>query len=198
MSNRNRNREIKTITVRELELKGACKDGMLWFKNNIGSLDVDKLDSIKDIKGDYNNYIKWLRDNFIPKIISTYDDNGNQLTSKHPDGYSWTKTYDEKGNELTFKDSDGYSWTKTYDDNANELTFKNSYGYSWTKTYDDRGNELTSKDSDGDGWSKTYDDNDNELTYEKSNGYKWTRTYTRTDKEFIQTFNGEVEVHIIF
>jgi YD repeat-containing protein len=40
------------------------------------------------------------------------------------------RTYDNDGNQLTYKDSDGYSYGYTYDSNGNELTFKNSDGYS--------------------------------------------------------------------
>ena len=60
----------------------------------------------------------------------TYNKNGNQLTFKHSNGYSWEKTYNVNGRELTYIDSDGLSWEFTYDKNGNELTYKHSNGFS--------------------------------------------------------------------
>ena len=39
----------------------------------------------------------------------TYNKNGNQLTFKHSNGYSWEKTYNVNGRELTYKHSNGFS-----------------------------------------------------------------------------------------
>ena len=60
----------------------------------------------------------------------TYNQNGNQLTFKDSNEYSWEKTFNVNGRELTFKDSDGLSWESTYDDNEKELTYKHSCGIS--------------------------------------------------------------------
>ena len=46
--------------------------------------------------------------------------------------------------------------------------------------------------------TKTHDGNGNQLTFKRTDGDSWERTYTTTDTEFIQTLNGEVEVHVVF
>jgi YD repeat-containing protein len=79
----------------------------------------------------------------------TYDLNGNPLTYKNSDGYSYVRTYDANSNELTHTDSDGYTCESTYDEFNNELTFKDSDGYTYEYTRDLKGNPLTYKDSDG-------------------------------------------------
>lgn len=80
---------------------------------------------------------------------STYDSNGNMLTSKNSTGDSYEYTYGLDGKELTYKRSHGFSYERTVDSNGNELTHKNSNGYSYERTYDSNGNELTFKDSNG-------------------------------------------------
>jgi hypothetical protein len=66
---------------------------------------------LKDIKGDYNDYILWLKDKFY---YSTYDTYGNCLTYKNSKGYSCDKTYDSYGNCLTSKDFVGNEFISTY------------------------------------------------------------------------------------
>ena len=64
----------------------------------------------------------------VDKFECTYDSNGNVLTCKNLDGYSYECIYDSNGNILTFKSSNGYSEEYTRDSNGKELTYKNSYG----------------------------------------------------------------------
>ena len=183
--------DMNYITEEVLTKLDACEDGKAWWlRNELSGFPVDRL---KEIKGDYNDYIVWLKDKFYN---CTYNSYGNRLTYKDPDGYEWTKTYDSYGNCLTRKDSDGYEETRTYDSNGNCLTYKDSYGNGWSRTYDSNGNRLTYKDSDGLIWSKTYDDNDNELNHKQSNGYEETRTYDdkgnlTSDDDNIYKYNRE-------
>jgi len=47
-----------------------------WIRNGLPGFPVTKL---KSIKGDHNEYIRWLKDKFYNY---TYDENGNILTYK--------------------------------------------------------------------------------------------------------------------
>jgi len=69
-------------------------------------------------------------------------------TSKTPHEFIYEFTYDKNGNALTYKYSDGYSWERTYDENGRIITYKDSTGYSWERTYDEKGNVIY-KNSDG-------------------------------------------------
>ena len=52
--------DMNFITEEVLIKLKACEDGKKWWLRNIGEgFPVARL---KDIKGDYNNYIEWLKD----------------------------------------------------------------------------------------------------------------------------------------
>jgi YD repeat-containing protein len=83
--------------------------------------------------------------------LELFDKEGNKVYSfvVHSDD-SWEKTtWDKEGNKLTSENSDG-DWCKfTYDSNGNLLTHENSNGYWYKRTYDSDGKELTFEDSYG-------------------------------------------------
>jgi hypothetical protein len=138
---------METITVEFLKKQKACTEAInLLERNGITSFEAST------VKGDFGNYRVWL----LEKLKSTYDVNGNCLTSENSNGYSWTKTYDGNSNCLTSENSNGVSWTRTYDVNGNELTHENSNGYSETSTYDVNGNCLTFKNNEGSSETREY------------------------------------------
>ena len=100
------------------------------------------------------------------------------------DGYWSEKTYNEMGNELTTKNSNGYSSERTYDEMGNKLTHKNSNGYCTERTYNERDNLLTYKNSDGYSYEYTYDERDNLLTYKNSDGLFKIKGKEVTEKKF--------------
>ena len=69
------------ITEEVLTKLDACEDGKKWWLRNVGEgFPVSRL---KDIKGDFSNYITWLKDKFYN---SKYDKNGNRLSTKNSNG----------------------------------------------------------------------------------------------------------------
>ena len=183
------------ITKEVLQDLKACKDGLSWWVNNgLTSFDSDNL---KHIKGDYKDYISWLKNEFYNPPVRTYDVYGNILTSKNNNDYSKEYTYDIYGNRLTCKDSSGYSITFTYDKYGNMLTCKdNNNNYSKEYTYDEYGNELTLKDSDDYTAEYTYDEYGNMLTCKDSNCYSITYAHIHTDKSYIIKENGKIILNI--
>ena len=150
--------DMNYITEHVLKILNACSDVKEWWvRNGLSGYPVSRL---KDIRGDFKDYISWLKDKF------------------------YNYTYDDKGNKLTYKNSDGFSKEYTYDSNGNILTYKDSNGFSKEYTYDDKGNRLTYKDSRGLYEEYTYNDKGNMLTYKNSNGFYETHTYSITTKEF--------------
>jgi YD repeat-containing protein len=98
--------DMNYITEEVLTKLDACEDGKAWWlRNELSGYPVSRL---REIKGDYKEYIVWLKDKFYN---CTYDSYGNRLTYKDPDGYEWTKTYDSYGN-LTSDDDNIYEYNR--------------------------------------------------------------------------------------
>ena len=57
------------------------------------------------------------------------------------------KKYDERGNEIYYKYPDGYTVWKEYDENNNLIYYKNSFGNEyWYKWENDEQIEITQKE----------------------------------------------------
>ena len=57
---------MNLVNKKSLKEKKACRDGRRWFLENIGVLEISK---IKDIEGDYNGYVRWLKEQYLGDII---------------------------------------------------------------------------------------------------------------------------------
>jgi YD repeat-containing protein len=83
--------------------------------------------------------------------LELFNKEGKQVYEflKHLNGNWYERTYDSNGNLLTFKNSDAYSYVFTYDLNGKLLTYKNNKGHWIEYTRDSNGKELTFKNSNG-------------------------------------------------
>jgi len=61
-------------------------------------------------------------------IEITYDDNGNLIHAKHPDGFEIWNEYDKNGEIIRRKDSGGYEQRYDRDDNGRIIHYKDSAG----------------------------------------------------------------------
>lgn len=87
-----------------------------------------------------------------PVTIFGYDDKGNQVYRKNPNGWSRTATYTTTFNQVaTATDELSNSVSYTYDTNGNLTKFTDGDDYEWTFTYNSDGNvtKATSPDPDG-------------------------------------------------
>jgi len=103
------------LTEEFLKQRKACKEG-IEFAKNYGLIGSD-LNHIDEVKGDYNNFVSWLKNEV--KSEKKYDKNGNLIYSKDSDGYWKESKYDENNNLIYFKNSDGYWKESNYDENNN-------------------------------------------------------------------------------
>ena len=138
------NMNMTIITEEVLNKLNACEEGKNWWLRNVG--EGFPVSRIKDIKGDFNKYISWLKDRFYN---NTYDEKGNVIGTKCSTGY-WTEmTYNENGNRLSYKNSNGDWEICVYDDRGNQIHVKNSDDEWEEYVYDKNGNLLSSKYSVG-------------------------------------------------
>ena len=181
----------KFITEELLTRLKACKDSKDWWvRNNLEGFPTSRL---HEIKGDYNNYISWLKNELYN---STFDSNGNRLTYKTSNGYWCKATYDSRSNQLTHEDSDGYWWEATYDSNGNQLTHEDADGFWWEATYDPKGNQLTYKDADGYWWKATYDSKGNRITFTNAEDLNWKMSFVEKDDFLISIEDNEEVLRI--
>lgn len=69
------------------------------------------------------HYAKMIDNREAP--IAKYDDFGNLIYFKDPDGYEFWKEYDSKNRLIRFKDSKGYDFQKEYDLKPKKVVIKN-------------------------------------------------------------------------
>src|SRR5690554_4027542 len=100
--NFNRCIEMK-LTKELLEQYNACSDAIRFCeRNQLFGFPLERLD---EIEGDYDGYVKWLKDEL--KAVRTYDDHGNKIhykDSNDNDNEYW-QTFDDHGNIIHYKDS---------------------------------------------------------------------------------------------
>ncbi len=69
----------------------------------------------------------------MSKVIKKYDEKGNKIYQKNPNGFEYWQEYDENNNIIHYKTSNGEWWWK-YDENNNLVYSKRSFGYeNWYK-----------------------------------------------------------------
>ena len=77
--------DMNYITEEVLTKLDACEDGKAWWlRNELSGYPVSRL---REIKGDYKEYIVWLKDKFYN---CTYDSYGN-LTSDDDNIYEYNR-----------------------------------------------------------------------------------------------------------
>ena len=156
---------MKTLSLEFLEQNNACKEGIMFVKNN--NLLNFPFELLNEIKGDHNGYIKWLKeciDGGYEYDVDYYkDSNGIE---------SWYE-YDENNNLIHYKDSTGYEYWESYDKNSNLIHHKDSTGYEEWYEYDENNNLIYYKDSEGIEYWNRYDENNNLIHYKDSNGYEY-------------------------
>ena len=69
-----------------------------------------------------------LRKNTNMTEIKEYDEKGNLIRHRHPDGFESWMEYDTKGNLIHRRDSDGFEAWREYDANNNLINYRNNDG----------------------------------------------------------------------
>lgn len=104
------------------------------------------------------NLVK-VKDELTITSSSTFDSDGNRLTSTDPNGNITSYTYDARGNLLTITDPKSRVTTMTYDTADNLLTAANSAGKVVTYTYDANNRVTSIKNPLNQTTSYTYNEN---------------------------------------
>ena len=157
-----------TILTKELLIKfGACEEGISFCESN--KLFGFELSRIDEIKGDFNNFVLWLR--YQNNIKRKYNSHKNLIYKETSDG-NWTNwEYDSNGNLIYEEDSNGNCIKWEYDFHGNKIYQENSNGNWWKYQYDSNGNILYEEHYTG-YWKKIeYDSNGNKIKEKNSNGY---------------------------
>ena len=203
------------VNKETLEHLNACEDGKNWFLRNIGELPVVK---IKDIEGEYEGYIGWLRINFSPskaRETKIFDDKGNMVFYKDSLGVSQKRKFNDKGEVISYADSKGWKWEKIYNPEGKVLFYSDNTGASWTKTYDKKNRELSYTSSNGDSWIKEYSDNSilckhhngkesievfdnrgNKISYLDNSGFSWAKTFNA--EGYLTSLTNSLGMHDAF
>jgi YD repeat-containing protein len=160
---------MKTLSLEFLNQYNACKEGIMFVKNN--NLLNFPFDLLNEIKGDHNGYIKWLK----ACIGGGYEYDKNHY--KTSNGYEEWKEYDQNNNLIHYKISNGYEEWKSYDERNNIVYYKNSNGIEYWINYDQNNNVVHIKNSNGIEYWKEYDQNSNLIHYKNSKGYEYWINY---------------------
>jgi YD repeat-containing protein len=148
---------MKTITLEYLIKNKACKEAISFVKrNNLNNFPIKKL---KEVKGDYSGFKEWIINEL--KIIKKYDDKGNMIYVKYPNGNEYHYKYDDKGNKIYEKYPSGDEYHRKYDDKGNMIYVKDPSGDEYHRKYDDKGNKIYVKYPNGDEYHYKYDDKGN-------------------------------------
>lgn len=189
------------LTKELLHQCGACENGIDFCeRNKLFGFDLDRID---DIQGDYEDYIAWIRSTIINEnwiydqhgnlikekldnnvifnytggieTISIFDERGNKISDKAPDGWWVNYEYDERNNRTMREYSDGKITKWFYNDNNNIIkTQWLPVDFEVINEYDVNNNLITVTDSRGYVITYEYDSNNN-CTHElHSNGY-WVK-----------------------
>ena len=85
---------MKTLSLEFLNQYNACKEGIEFIKRN--NLLNFPFELLNEIKGDHNEYIKWLKE-----CIGSgyeYDENNNLIYYKNSKGYECWNKYNSNNN----------------------------------------------------------------------------------------------------
>ena len=74
------------------------------------------------------------------KEIKEYDNRGNEIYFRYPDGVEAWREYDENNNLIHYRNSNGLEWWSEYDANNNLIHLRNSTGAEFW--YDENGNSI--------------------------------------------------------
>jgi YD repeat-containing protein len=174
------------LTVAQLKHHDACKEGIDFAIRN--KLIGFPLDMLSDIKGDYKNFIIWVKQSLDEELLE-FDEYGNCITIRDWDGYENTFEFDEHGNKtFEFNEGEHYSCAYVYDKNNNLISKNDSYDdgssvftydsnnrltmsvepmntsinpYITWYSYDEHGNISQKRDSNGYSTTFQYDDHNN-------------------------------------
>jgi YD repeat-containing protein len=165
-------------------------------------------------------YATWLAGSratpFTGGTTWTYDENGNELSRRLPDGEQETYTYDQYGNQITHVDFDGNTATSTYYTTGTQAGLLHQVVYTpgagaaagttpqtVTYTYDDLGRQQSVAIATGPAGSQTtatttdsYDAQGNLEEEQTPEGTIWyvfdpkTGLQTETYTDYTQTFYG--------
>ena len=121
--------KAKRITRKLLTALRACEEGKEWWLKNMGENYL--VADIKNIKGDYEGYIGWLRDNIRHNIFS-FDENNNCIKHTFFDGDVETWKRDKNGNVVKHTFPSGHVETWEYENNnCIKRTFPNGHVETW-------------------------------------------------------------------
>ena len=95
---------MKTLSLEFLEQNNACKEGIMFVKNN--NLLNFPFELLDQVKGDHNGYIKWLKE--CIDGVYEYDENNNLIHYKNSKGYEEWNEYDKNSNLIHYTDSKGF------------------------------------------------------------------------------------------
>ncbi len=162
------------ILTKELLINwGACSEGIDFCEtHNLFGFDLNR---INEIQGDYNGFIRWIKQQIKMKWI--YNSEGKCIRCESKFDYWVNYQYDSQGNKIKEENSDG-DWVKwEYDQHGNIIKEENSNDY-WTKwEYDQHGNIIKEEDSDGIWFKYYYNDQGRCIKEEYSNNSWITNTY---------------------
>ena len=164
--------DMSKVNEATLTALGACEDGKEWFVNNIKELDVSM---ITKISGEYNGYIRWLKNKYIDTVFE-FDDFGNVVYEENKINGTWSRiTRDEKGYAIKIEDSYSEIYHYKYDDAGNCIYMgrDHSDGYrSWTKSeYTTSGKLRREEESDGFWQEWSYDEHDQCVLFKDSDDF---------------------------
>jgi hypothetical protein len=97
------------LTKKWLTDNKACAEGIKFFITN--KLEGFPLEMLPQIKGDYNNYIVWVKDN--KNSLTEYDENGNLIYIKYT-GAEYHYTYNDDNTIATAIDGRNIKYSYEY------------------------------------------------------------------------------------
>ncbi len=166
----------KMILTKKLLIQwNACEEGIDFCqRNKLFGFDLSR---IVEIKGDYNNFMYWLKKQL--KITREYDSNGNVIKDIFEDGDWYSYEYDIHGNCIkknNFKDH----WIEwEYDEHGNQIK-QEDFNRNWTKwEYDSQHNKIKEEKSNGYWIKLQYDHNNNLISEQNLFGEWYTYQYNQ-------------------
>jgi RHS repeat-associated protein len=119
-------------------------------------------DIISSILTDGSGRVRVAKDAEDHETLNSYDQNGNLITTRDPNGVGHDITLDARNREISCVDTNGdcISWKK-YDADSNIVTMKDTLNHTTAIFYDGHGNKVTSVDRLGGMTIYRYDNNRN-------------------------------------
>ena len=125
-----------TLNREYLESLNACQDAITFVEQN--NLVGFPLDRLGEIKGDYEDYVSWLKTEL--EIVREYNSEGLMTRMVTPDGREFRWEYDSNGNFTLQVYPDGSETRYEYDSNGNMTLEVYPDGSESRFEYDSNGN----------------------------------------------------------